>query len=172
MSIHRPSSSEILEYRSRAEIGDPDALISLAWEYFLGGTVDRDLEESMRLLKRAEEKKPRLARFYAAKIRILEGQAGSYEDLYVDCDGGYGPACYLMSVAAGKNLTSTHNKNEEKKFLSLAAQQGHLVSKFFLWKDSGNGMLKRIALTPYSINLLVKIIIARYKDPQGPNVLT
>ena len=57
------------EYRRRAAMGDMEALFHLAWDYFKGRLVSKDVPMAMALLRQLEEKSPEFAGFNIAKMK-------------------------------------------------------------------------------------------------------
>lgn len=56
------------EYRRRAALGDTEALFHLAWDYFKGRLVSKDVSMAMALLRQLEEKSPEWARWTALRF--------------------------------------------------------------------------------------------------------
>jgi TPR repeat protein len=132
------------EYRRRAALGDTEALFHLAWDYFKGRLVSKDVQMAMALLRQLEEKSPEWARFNIAKMKYLEGDASFKDDIKADCDAGYGPALYLMAADLTRNRSEI-NKSEALGYLRAAAQSGHIPSKILSWRLSKPGFWRRIA---------------------------
>lgn len=75
------SIEDFEEYRRRAAMGDTEALFHVAWEYFKGRVVSRDLEMAISLLRQLEENSPEWARFNIAKMKFFVGDASLKDDL-------------------------------------------------------------------------------------------
>lgn len=132
------------EYRRRAALGDTEALFHLAWDYFKGRLVSKDVPMAMALLRQLEEKSPEWARFNIAKMKYLEGDASLRDDIKADCDAGYGPALYLMAADLARNGGEI-NKSEALRYFRAAAQSGHIPSKVLSWRLSELGFWRRFA---------------------------
>jgi TPR repeat protein len=132
------------EYRRRAALGDTDALFHLAWDYFKGRLVSKDVPMAMAVLRQLEEKSPEWARFNIAKMKYLERDASFRDDIKADCDAGYGPALYLMAADLTRNGVET-NKSEALGYFRAAAQSGHIPSKILSWRLSNLGLWRRLA---------------------------
>ncbi|PZA12706.1 hypothetical protein DNX69_07360 [Rhodopseudomonas palustris] len=171
MNAQKMNLPEIQSLMESARAGDPRAAISLAWEYFLGERVSRDIGKCYSLLEQAEEVEPERARFYAAKIAILLKQRNVYEKILADCDNGYAPSCFLMSEVIGQGLTEGSKKNQ-LDYLRRGAELGHIVSEFFLWRSSTLGILRRLGTVPYALYLIVRIFVTKYRDPHSEKTLT
>ena len=65
--------NRIEEYREQAARGHTDAPYLLAWEYYRGTFVPKDIGSAISLFRRLEETQPVLARFNIAKIKYAEG---------------------------------------------------------------------------------------------------
>jgi len=149
------------DWRARADEGDPDAQIALAWQYATGEYVKKDIEKALALFRSAESQKPQFARFYLAKAKLLLNNDASYpDDLAEDCEAGFGPALYLMGAAAHR----ARNRSEALHYFALAAENGHLVSEFFVWRLSRKGLLDRILTFPYSVRLFARIMVILFHD--------
>jgi TPR repeat protein len=58
------------EYRRRAALGDTEALFHLAWDYYKGRLVTKDVPMAMALLRQLEEKSPEWARFNTNGLKL------------------------------------------------------------------------------------------------------
>jgi TPR repeat protein len=161
-------SPKLETYRQRAKGGDPDAQISLAWEYFLGEEVPKDFTEAIRLLREAEQRKPEVARFYLAKAKLLEGDNSFADVNRNDCSYGFGPALYLMGAARDRT-PSAEDKHEALAYFERAAAADHLVAKYFVWRM--NSLVWRLITLPYAICLVLRIAIAKFRNPHDVRVL-
>jgi hypothetical protein len=165
-------SDAISDLTRRAAVGDPYAQISLAWEYVLGERVDEDFLKAEALLRGAETKKPELARFYLAKAKILRRDASFVADLAHDCDAGYAPALYLMGAAADRGLLPGDKHQTMIHYFSLAAQHGHLVASFFVWRETRKSMIDWLVTFPAAARLFFRIVAVKFRDSYDPRVLT
>jgi TPR repeat protein len=132
------------EYRRRAATGDPEALFHLAWDYFKGRLVAKDLQMAITLLRQLEEKSPEWARFNIAKMKYLEGDDSFKDEIQADCDAGFGPALYLMA-ANSQRKGGQMSKSEALGYFRAAAQSGHIPSKIWVWRLSKLGFWRRLA---------------------------
>jgi TPR repeat protein len=130
------------EYRRRAALGDTEALFHLAWDYFKGRLVSKDVPMAIALLRQLEERSPEWARFNIAKMKYLEGDASLGDDIKADCDAGYGPALYLMAAHLARNGDEI-SKREALRYFRAAAQSGHIPSKILSWRLSELGFWRR-----------------------------
>jgi TPR repeat protein len=159
-------------YRRLSESGDPDAQIALAWEYVKGELVDKNMDAAVRLFREAEQKKPSIARFNLAKAKIMMGDSSFKKDLLADCEAGFGPALYLLGIAEQKGVFQVPHPGTALEYFDLAAANGHLVSKFLLWRLAPKGWLKWLLMLPGALGLLLRISMVKYQDPNNPQVLT
>jgi TPR repeat protein len=140
-----PEELETLEeYRRRAAMGDTEALFYMAWYYFKGRLVSKDLQVAIAFLRQLEEKSPELARFNIAKMKYFEGDASLKDDIQIDCDAGFGPALYLMAANSYRDRGQIFS-SEAIRYFQAAAQSGHLPSKVLLWRHSKLGFWRRLA---------------------------
>jgi TPR repeat protein len=153
------------EYRQRVTISDPQALFYVAWDYFKGRLVPRDLPMAIALLRQLEEKSPELARFNIAKMKYLVGDDSLRDDIKADCDAGFGPALYLMAAHSYKNRGETGSR-EAIRYFRAAAQNGHLISKIWLLRLSKPGFWGRLqtAIPMYWTGLQFVVIKIRNCD--------
>jgi TPR repeat protein len=138
------SLEDFEEYRRRAARGDTEALFYVAWEYFKGQVVSKDLQVAVGLLRQLEEKSPELARFNIAKMKYFVGDASLKDDIQADCDAGFGPALYLMAANSYREGGQT-GSSEAIRYSRAAAQSGHLPSKIWSWRLSKLGFWRRLA---------------------------
>lgn len=153
------------EWQDRADKGDPDAQISLAWEYAAGDRIEKNFEKAEALFRRAEMKKPELARFYLAKAKLLNKDLTFVNDIVEDCKAGFGPSLYIMGAAA-------KDRSEAIRYFKLAAQNGHLVSEGFVWRLEQKSFLNRLATLPDALRILKAIVLAKLRDPRDIRILT
>jgi len=156
------------EYQGLADNGDPDAQLSLAWEYFY---VRRDSHVGLRFFCQAELRKPGLARYYLAKAKILLNDntfKNEIPDHYIQ---GFGPAFYLMGAAKKKGILCEANFDEAFKYFLLAKQDNHLVSEFFVWRLQKKSIFEWIVTFPWSACLCIRIIRIRIRNPNDVRVL-
>jgi hypothetical protein len=132
------------EYRRRAAMGDTEALFYLAWDYFKGRLVAKDVQKAISLLRQLEEKSPQWARFNIAKMKYLEGDASLKDDIQADCEAGFGPSLYLMATHSYWKGGQT-GKSEALAYFRAAAQSGHIPSKIWVWRLSKLGFWRRLA---------------------------
>jgi hypothetical protein len=132
------------EYRRRAALGDTEALFHLAWDYYKGRLVTKDVPMAMALLRQLEEKSPEWARFNIAKMKYLESDPSLKDDIRADCDAGFGPALYLMAANSFRRGGDI-GKSEALGYLLAAAQNGHIPSKLWAWRLSKLGFWRRLA---------------------------
>jgi len=138
------SLEDFEEYRRRAAMGDTEALFYVAWEYFKGRVVSKDLQVAIGLLRQLEEKSPELARFNIAKMKYFVGDASLKDDIQADCDAGFGPALYLMAGNSYRKRGQI-GSSEALRYFRAAAQSGHLISKIWLLRLSKPGFWGRLA---------------------------
>ncbi|SRR6266540_5608757 len=167
----RRSRDRLNEYQQRADAGDPDAQISLAWEYVSGEHVEKDLEKAVALLRTAESGSPRLAHFYLAKVKILGGDTTFVNELIRDCEAGFGPALYLMGVAAERGLVNGASKDDALRYFRLAAERGHLIAKFFAKRLEKKGTIEWLKSVPSQVGLFFEIFITKFRNPRDLSVL-
>ena len=127
-------------------MGDPEALFYLAWDYFKGRLVSKDLQMAIALLRQLEERSPEWARFNIAKMKYLEGDESLKDDIQADCDAGFGPALYLMAANSYRKGGQI-GRSEAFGYFRAAAQSGHLPSKIWVWRLSNLGFWRRLATT-------------------------
>lgn len=136
--------NNIDEYRKRAAAGDPDAQYVLAWEYFKGEFVPKDVGSAIALLRQMEKSSPELARFNIAKIKYAEGDEFLVDDLRTDCAAGFGPSLYLMACYYLKKVGGKDGRTRAAEYFCAAAQNGHLPSEFPAWRYSKMGFRRRL----------------------------
>jgi TPR repeat protein len=135
------------DYRRQAEMGNPQALFDLACLYYWGRGVSKDVETAIALLRRLEMNAPewaQWARFNIAKMKYYERDASLRDYTKPDCDAGFGPALYLMGVYSTREGGEI-GSSEAIKYFRAAAQSGHAMSEFLLWKESKAGFWRRLA---------------------------
>ncbi len=154
------------EYRRRAATGDTEALFYLAWDYFKGRLVSKDVQMAMALLRQLEEKSPEFARFNIAKMKYLEGDESLKDDIQADCNAGFGPALYLMAANSYRKGGQI-GKSEALEYFRAAAQSGHIPSKIWVWRLSMLGFWGRFA-TAIPVYLMgfrfIAIKVRNYND--------
>jgi TPR repeat protein len=160
---------ETEEYRRRAAMGDTEALFYLAWDYFKGRVVSKDLQVAITLLRQLEEKSPELARFNIAKMKYLVGDESLKDDIQADCDAGFGPALYLMAANSYRKRGQT-GSSEALRYFRAAAQSGHLLSKIWFWRLSKPGFWGRLATASPMCLTGLRFIAVKVRDSNDVRV--
>lgn len=151
-------------------MGDPEALFYLAWDYFKGRLVEKDVQAAIALLRQLEEKSPEWARFNIAKMKYREGDVSLKDDIKIDCDTGFGPALYLMATDSFRKGGQL-GKSEALGYFRAAAQSGHIPSKIWVWRLSKLGFWRRLA-TAIPVYLMgFRFIAIKVRDPNDVRVL-
>jgi TPR repeat protein len=151
------------EYRRRATLGDTEALFYVAWEYFKGEVVPKNIELAIASLRQLEETSPQLARFNIAKMKYLVRDSSLGEDLKADCDAGFGPALYLMAAHSYREGGKT-GTSDAIRYFRAAAQGGHLESKIWLWRLSNRGFWRRLATAGPVFLIALRFIAIKLRD--------
>jgi TPR repeat protein len=113
----------------------------LAWEYFRGETLPKDIASATALLRQLELTAPEFARFNLAKIKYLEGDSTFVEDIRQDCAAGFGPALYVMGMYSRRRIGGDRGRREALEYFRTAAEHGHLPSELEFWRHSKLGAL-------------------------------
>jgi uncharacterized protein len=163
---------ELEEWRRRASLGEPRALLALAWEYFRGDVVPKDIDAAIALLRQLELKAPELARFNIAKIKYLEGDRSFVDDIQRDCAAGFGPALYLMAVYSKRKVGGDKGLREAIEYYRAAAQNGHLPSEFLVWRLSKLGLWQRLATAIPAHRTFMRVIAIRWRNIDDIRILT
>lgn len=158
------------EYRARTGLLDTEAQFELAWEYFRGRGVPKDLHMAIALLRQLEQKLPELARYNIAKMKCLVDDPSFAEDIRADCDAGYGPALYLVGVSSKKKGTQI-GASEAIRYFQAGSQSGHLPSKMLLWRVSKLGFWRRLASAPAYLLLVFRSIKLASRNRNDVRVL-
>ncbi len=119
-------------YRRAAEQGFAPAQTKLGMLYITGKDIDKDNVEGARWLTRAAEQNDPEALYYLALCYqcgdgVEKDDKLAFNLLYRAAEQGYPEAQYVLS-------TLCNDKNEEIKWLKLAAEQGHAQAKETLEK--------------------------------------
>jgi TPR repeat protein len=160
------------EAHRRAELGDGDAQLELAWEYMRAENVPKNPARAIALLKQLEATRPEFARFNLAKIKILEMDNTYVDDIFRDCEAGYGPALYLMGLQIAKGFPDLKCRSEALKYYQKAANAGHLPSEFLVWRLSKLGAVRRLVTSLAAIRVLWKIASIRSQDVDDVRILS
>jgi TPR repeat protein len=166
------NSAELEEFRQRAALGETAAQLKLAWEYFRGDVVPKDVDSAIELLRQVELKAPELARFNIAKIKLLEGDDSFVEDIRRDCAAGFGPTLYLMGVYSKKKAGGEKGLSEAIGYFRAAAQNGHLPSEFLVWRLSKLGFWQRLATAIPAHRTFIRMVGIRWRDTDDARILT
>lgn len=159
------------DMQDRADGGDPNAQIALAWEYFKGNLVERSFPRAVDLFRSAESKEPRLARFNLAKAKIIENDSSFRDDIAPDCAEGFGPALFLMGMNAKRGYRFRKTPREAVEYFRLAAKSGHLISEIMLWRLENTNYLKRLkTLFPF-LRLFFKAMRIKHNNPDDVRVM-
>jgi TPR repeat protein len=156
--------NRIEEYRQRADRGDTDALYLLAWEYYRGELVPKDVGAAIALFRQLEETQPLLARFSIAKIKYAEGDNSLVDDIRADCAAGFGPSLYLMGSYSLKKVGGKNGLASAIGYYSAAAQNGHWPSEFQVWRLSKLGLRRRLATAIPAFRALQRVLAARWRN--------
>jgi hypothetical protein len=159
------------ELRRRAALGEPSALDELAWEYFRGEVVAKDIASATALLRQLELMAPEFARFNLAKIKYLEGDSSFVDDIRQDCAAGYGPALYLMGVYSLRKIGGDKGRIEALQYFRAAAQNGHLPSELEFWRHSKLGLWRRLATVIPIHRTLVRVVVLRRHNRNDTRIL-
>ena len=162
----------LTEYRRLADGGDATAQIALAWEYGRGENVAKDMDAAVGLFRQAERKKRGLARFYLAKLKLLNQDPTFRNEIPDHYEPEFGPAFYLMGVARKRGILCEPNLDEAIRYFELGARDNHLVSKFFAWKLRNMSPLQRITTFPHAVCLSIKMVIIKFRNVNDMRILT
>jgi TPR repeat protein len=159
------------KYRQQAVRGDPDAQYRLAWEYFRGEFVPKDVGAAIALFRQWEETSPQLARFCIAKIKYKEGDNSFIDDIRSDCAAGFGPSLYLMGVHSLNKVGGEIGLASAIEYFGAAAQSGHLPSEFFVWKLSKLGLRRRLATATPAFRAALAVAAAAWRNENDDRTL-
>jgi TPR repeat protein len=157
------------EYRRRAALGDPDAQFYLAWDYFKGRLVAKDIPTAISFLRQLEKTSPQLARFNIAKMKYLVGDDSLKDDIRIDCEAGFGPALYLMAGNSYRKGSQT-DLAEALSYFEAAARNGHLLSRIWAWRLSRRGFWHRVATSISLLPMIVQIIVVMMRNEKDVRV--
>jgi TPR repeat protein len=159
-------------YRRRADRGDPDAQYRLAWEYFRGEFVPKDVGAAIAQLRKWEETNPELARSNIAKMRYAEGDSSFIDEIQADCAAGFGPSLYLMGVHSLNRVGGESGRTSAIDLFAAAAQHGYLPSRYFVWKLSKPGIWRRILTAIPAFRAALAVATAAWRNENDERTLT
>jgi TPR repeat protein len=165
------SEDQLSGWRRLADSGNPDAQIVMAWEYAKGKLVPKDFDRAIALFRAAEPARGRLARFNLAKAMILNGDPSFSDVIRQDCDGGFGPALYLMGVTEARGTFHERNVDKALHFFSLGAKDHHLLSACFAWRLQRKSFIGWLTSLPYGIGLGLRVTVLNFRDPNDLRIL-
>ncbi|OAF19869.1 SEL1-like repeat protein [Bradyrhizobium neotropicale] len=165
-------ANKVEEYREQAARGDPDAQYRLAWEYFRGEFVPKDVDAAIAQLRQWEKTNPELARFNIAKIKYAEGDSSFIDDIRSDCAAGFGPSLYLMGVYFLNRVGEESGRKSAIEYFGAAAQNGHLPSQYFVWKLSRLGFRRRLATAIPAFRAALAVAVAAWHNQNDERTLT
>jgi TPR repeat protein len=164
-------TNKIEEYRQRAAAGDPSAQFSLAWEYFMGEFVSKDLGSAIALLRLLEETYPEVARFNIAKMKYVEDDNSLVEDLQADCAAGFGPSLYLMGSYSLKKVGGEQGRTNAIEYFRAAARNGHLPSEFLFWRHGKLGLWRRLVTAVPAFRAYLRAAVINASDDRDLRAL-
>jgi TPR repeat protein len=165
------------ETKQRAELGDRNAQIALAWEYIKGELVEKDVTNAISLFRKAELHKPEIARFNLAKAKMLEGDRTFQEDILQDCNAGFGPALWLMGMYALRRMYALRGAHRQEaleealRYFRLATQSGHLPSEGKVWRLE-RGLWSRISSFRYAARISFRMGSIKLRNKDDQRILT
>lgn len=153
-------------------LGDAKAQLDVAWEYYHGVIVNKNVSLAISMLRELERSSPEVARFHIAKIKLLENDSSFAEEIRSDCAAGFGPSLYLMGAALKNNLREGEDLSEAVRYFSDAADVGHLPSQILAWRLGERSRWKRFITIIPVLKASIRMVVVRAHDVNDIRALT
>lgn len=164
------NSAELKAYEGMADRGDLSAQMYLAWEYFEGKSVPKNVNRAYELLNLAVQSGNQYARFYFGKMMWIMKDPAIFELMQPDVDTSYGPALYLMGLCEEFGTFGPSNLPLALRYYQRAGAAGHLISQARFLRQRHPTKVGRTIATIRMIPLLTRIFYLKFKKADDERV--
>jgi len=116
-------------YKRAVELGEVNAMVTLAWLYQNGDGVKLDMKKATELYRRAADRGQAQAQFELGKIiddpDAEEGSDEAFRLFKLSAEQGYTAAEFMVGVCYGAGRGVGEDRGEADRWLSRAAAKGH-----------------------------------------------